>query len=54
MKQTWGDFDDVLSYNRNDLDQDHQAILLHVLHSYIPIEVEKKYGGKKLSIACSL
>ena len=36
-----GDFDDVLSLYKIDLDQDHQVTLLHVLHSNISREVER-------------
>ena len=35
-----GDFDDVLSQNRIDFDQNQLATLLHVLHCNIPREVE--------------
>ena len=37
-----GDFDDLLSLNRNEFDQDRLATLLHVLHSNISREVEKR------------
>ena len=46
-----GDFDNILIVCRIDLDQDHQAIVLHVLHSYIHREVEKKLGEIKVLIA---